>query len=682
MRPTTIALRGLKCWKDYELELGRLTAIQGPNGSGKTAIVQAVKLALLGYAPDVGRQLQATRQLIDEELGLAEVGLSFDSGFGIRRVFGASSETQVMPSKGEATGRACQARIDEETGGLLVSLDLATFLELSDEKRREWLFEHLPAAEGVLDWKLFATWTDAEESPLGDVVRTLWTQTVERAPHPVAGLSAAIEVAHRDRLEADRQRQAQAKVVERGDEELRSRDVPEAVYPEELVELERTLASLNQRIGEARAGREAVEAIDARIARTERKREELVGQIEAVDASLAAAKDVVSELEFARDLGATREGLEEELLTNDAELAQIREDRAEAVERAGPLREAAALVRGRRAEVERFGACPYAALGCDLDIGSERDRILEELDDELERVLADCQLEVDTLARIEVELARVLEERERIEAELRAGESVKAEEAKARDAVGTLAARRRELEERIELVAEELVGARDERETLKSDDGARELYDARDAAESERAALRAREAARIRHDTTVESHEREKRRLETMAAKAEALKELDGNLLRLRGHVIAEMVGPLEAEAVALLARMDPAKTFRFVHEREGRAILDFGFEEDGKLRLYAAASKGERVMLTVAFLGAVLSILAPPMRLLVIDDVEQLDMERRRGLLGALTSMGEHWDAVIVAGACRLDIDIDSALAGAARWTVVDLAAPVAAVA
>ncbi len=265
MRPISLAISGLKCWSDTNVELGPFTAIQGPNGSGKTAIIQAVRLALLGYDPETGKKLDQTRKLNapDAVKETAEIGLSFDSGFGIRRRIGKSMKTQVLPSRGETTGALCQQRITEETGGLVVSLDLATFFDLSAEKRRAWLFEHLPNDATALDWETFQKWSDP--GGLGDVVRNLWEHNVLTAPSAATGLGSAIETARREFLEVDQGRLAQVQVVDRGAELLRTEEAPEPVDDGALLELEERLASTNQRIGETRAGREAREAIEARI---------------------------------------------------------------------------------------------------------------------------------------------------------------------------------------------------------------------------------------------------------------------------------------------------------------------------------------------------------------------------------------------------------------------------------
>ncbi len=312
MRPTSLAVRGLKCWLDRTIELGQLTAIQGPNGSGKTAFFQAIRLALMGYDPETGKQLDKTRKLISPaaEKETAEVGLSFDGGFGIRRLFGAKTETQVLPSRGESTGAQCQERINEETGGLVVALDLGTFFDLTPEKRRAWFFEHLPTGEAKLDWKTFAMWADAPAQRaepadvlgvLGDVIRNLWEKNVQAAPNAVTGLGSAIETARREFLEADKRRHAQVEVVDRGAELLRGEKAPEPVPEDELQELDERLASANQRIGEARAGREAREAIEARVTKAEEARGELLGKLEHTEHVIRDQKEQLEALPSAPD---------------------------------------------------------------------------------------------------------------------------------------------------------------------------------------------------------------------------------------------------------------------------------------------------------------------------------------------------------------------------------------------
>lgn len=656
MRPTHLTVRGLKSWKDRELELAPLTAIQGPNGSGKSALIEAVRLALIGYDPETGKQLQATRKLVDEASGEAEVGMSFDTGFAIRRRFGEKSDIQVMPSKGEGSGRECQARIDEETGGMVVYLDLGgEFLTLSDEKRREWMFEHLPRDAADLDRETFDLWTDAEKSDLGVVVENLWKHSVQAAPNPVTGLSNAIEVAHRDFLEADRQRLSQGKVVARADEQLRGVQAPEPVPEDEFTELEQRVAGLNQRIGEARAGREAAEAIHARVDRftaeleraqrelehTEKVRADLVAQLEARPDSLEL-EDVTN--------------LDGQLGASEAEVRRLGRQLADARQRLEDARGAVRELVGRQKQVSQHGACPFVEFGCETDTEALLEAVLQEIQVELEEAEAVVDTEQGAVDTAGAALKDARQELDAIQRRIRAVQEEEGERSSLRRSIEDKATRLKELQERIELNTAELEQAKSEASALGDDAALKALYTERDEAEAELRELKARREQIVRHETRVESRDREQAHLGRLQEKAEALKELVGNLRRLRAHVIQKMIEPLQEQADQVLRAMDPQKAFRFVFERENRAIMDFGFEEDGVLRLFDAASKGERVMLTVAFLVALLVTRAPAMRLLVIDDAEQLDPVRRRRLMEALAELQEELlDCVILAGACYM---------------------------
>lgn len=663
MRPTSLAVRGLKCWEDKTIEFGQFTAIQGPNGSGKTAIIQGLRLALLGYDPDTGKQLDKTRTLISPGAvkETADIGLSFDNSFGIRRRFGAKSELQVLPPRGESTIAKCQERIDKETGGLVVSLDLATFFDLSDEKRRAWLFEHLPNDGTVLEWKTYAKWID-DEGALGDVVKNLWENNVQTAPNAVVGLGSAIEAAHREFLEVDKGRHAQGEVVDRGVELLRTDKAPEPIEEGALADAEERLASTNQRIGEARAGREAREAIEARISDSDDKRSTIHGEMEHVE---HVRKDLAAQLAGMKERE-TRDRAEE-VLDLEADVEQLIDASSVAATHANAARSSYSTLAAQKDSVEQHGACPYALLGCEQDTDEIRDHVLEGIEEKLllARKEADTNNAAEVAARETSSLAS--ERAARVRIEIRTADDLERRRADLERSLESKKTVLEELQERAGIHFEVEATARKDLEALGSDDALAKLYEEREALVDTHRALLSRVELIVRYSERLAALEREQGELEERTVRATALKELDGNLRRLRGHVIQALIEPLEKEAQEILHTMDPAKHFRFYFERGNAATLDLGFQEDGVIRLFDAASKGERVMITVAFLGALLAVIKPAMRLLVIDDLEQLDTERRARLMTGLVELGDRFDGVIVAGAC--------ALGGVPRWDVVDLA-------
>ena len=110
----------------------------GPSGSGKSAVLQGISVAVLGYDPRLGKLPPSTMGLASSDTMVA--GVTFEEGereFRIDRVFvrrgdgGAKLETALWPTRGEKTRRACETRIKKEVGDVATMIDLASFLGLT-----------------------------------------------------------------------------------------------------------------------------------------------------------------------------------------------------------------------------------------------------------------------------------------------------------------------------------------------------------------------------------------------------------------------------------------------------------------------------------------------------------------------------------------------------------------------
>ena len=124
----------------------------GPNGSGKTTRIQALGLSILGYIPGNGKSTAETfKMATGDEM---TVGLSLKE-FDFERCFkkvekrdaktGKPSVTiseslTVSPGQGEKTDTQKKARIMAEVGNFPVALDFAELLSLSDNKRRDFIY--------------------------------------------------------------------------------------------------------------------------------------------------------------------------------------------------------------------------------------------------------------------------------------------------------------------------------------------------------------------------------------------------------------------------------------------------------------------------------------------------------------------------------------------------------------
>jgi exonuclease SbcC len=138
--------------------------IVGPNGSGKTTRLQTLGIAMLGYVPGSGKLLSETYKLCSGDSMAA--GLRLDD-FTFSRTFektvkenkktGAtevkiSQDITLSPGKGEANPTQKDARIMAEVGNFPVMLNFGDFVEMSDTKRREFFYNLSPVK--VVNWDL------------------------------------------------------------------------------------------------------------------------------------------------------------------------------------------------------------------------------------------------------------------------------------------------------------------------------------------------------------------------------------------------------------------------------------------------------------------------------------------------------------------------------------------------
>lgn len=641
-RLTRLQVDGLKNLADVDLEIPRLLAIGGPNGAGKTALLQAIRLAVMGYEPELGRTLGATRQLASNGDPI-EIALHYDTGFTVRRTIGASMEIEVTPPTDERTLADFQVRIDRETGAFVPSFDLDAFLALSSEKRKEYLFGLLPRSLADLDEALFRRWLGyAEaEAPLKKAIDKLWVEYVIEESSPIDGLASAIDFAHDRWLEAERERQAQAKVVQAADRDAAAASTEVDEDPERLDELQAELEVVTRKLGEfteqqreaERAAKRARER-DHQIRVVGTRLEEAATKAEEVDRELAEIT-LPTDVEVA-DANSTHEELEARVARLQQQSQDLTVKRAK---RAGPLGKAKAQL----TELEGHDRCPVCHSVADL----------EQVRQDLRDAIAGDQADLDDIqADIEATVSELATARRE------AGEAaqVVARIGEARVAHQRLTERRAGLDREIESLREErgrLEAQEVDRVEPPDPDVERELTSRsaylREEIRSEQEKARAAGKAEAERERAT----RERAKYERLERRAESLKALHGDLQKLRAHVIEQMVGPVASTANELLQTIDPAKTFRFVFEREGRAEFDFGFEEDGVFRSYDAASTGEDAFLAVVLVAALIAACEPAWPVLLVDNVESVDEGRRADLMRALAAMADRFGNVVLAGCC-----------------------------
>ena len=148
-----IITKGFKSNLNINQEIGFYTLFTGPMGSGKSAHLQALCLAILGYLPaDQKRKAQDifdTHSYMGQDFSVGfevEDGLTFGHKWKKNPKTGAVSTTVFCDGK---TLKKEEIGLALEKCGAPAIFDLSVFVGLSDQKKVDYLFELFPPAGDV-----------------------------------------------------------------------------------------------------------------------------------------------------------------------------------------------------------------------------------------------------------------------------------------------------------------------------------------------------------------------------------------------------------------------------------------------------------------------------------------------------------------------------------------------------
>ena len=152
---------------DFDQQLGKLNLFVGPNGVGKSAVSQALTLAVLGYIPGVAKKNVDIMTAYGDGKRLTVELETDDRKHLMRRFSGGDTVSQqfmVDRKKADKTKFAVAA------DGIKI-FDLGQFMSLSDAKKVEAIFELYPPAGdiGELDQQIDAVKT--KRNRLQDMIK-------------------------------------------------------------------------------------------------------------------------------------------------------------------------------------------------------------------------------------------------------------------------------------------------------------------------------------------------------------------------------------------------------------------------------------------------------------------------------------------------------------------------------
>ena len=160
MKISRIALDNFK-GQNVDHAVGPLTLFVGPNGSGKTARLEAVSFAVTGQVPGKSSP-RASADVITGAEGSAKVGLDTEFGWerGIRRSGDSTKQFIGITDRASADGvwqfrqvatKAGEQELSDKVGCFAPMFDLSLFLKLTDEKKRQFILDLYQGGSGSED---------------------------------------------------------------------------------------------------------------------------------------------------------------------------------------------------------------------------------------------------------------------------------------------------------------------------------------------------------------------------------------------------------------------------------------------------------------------------------------------------------------------------------------------------
>lgn len=132
-------------------DLSQHNYFYGKNGAGKSTILQAIQLALLGYIPGYDKTNKGIYQHSNSKTMSVTLEL-LDNGNIIEIERSWTKLGQSIKADTNITGT--DKKIDEITNGLILPVyDFNDFMKLSSNKMKEWFLEFLPSNTVEINWE-------------------------------------------------------------------------------------------------------------------------------------------------------------------------------------------------------------------------------------------------------------------------------------------------------------------------------------------------------------------------------------------------------------------------------------------------------------------------------------------------------------------------------------------------
>lgn len=691
-----VQIKGLK-GLDTVQELSGRDIICGKNGSGKSTRAQAIQAAILGYVPGNGKTAADTFKLANGNK--MAVGLTTSGGFRFDRTLERKTKTKrngaaeikieqeltVSPGKGEKTAADEEKRIAEELGSFPCMLDFDEFLSLSDLKRREFIYS-LSAADIALtkdgiaaelkerlltdelqenNAEMYQTmvqtideclgeYADGEDVQTGlqamhDYAKTqlsYWKKELEKA----AGASQKIAEYKNELQETDRNLEKNQQTLDQLQKDLTDTSMALATTRERNAAFEDASRKINQLKSEITAIQEQ---------KPGRTSDEINHDIESYQAEIVEAPDNSARIDELNGM----------MVKGRAFIDQQGEERNKWWMTAGTLKTEIARMEEQIKSIEQQdGVCvinPH--IRCTKDF----EKYLAHLKDEIAK------------ARQEMEEAKAKQSNaegliEKAKAKVKAREQeISSLQGKEKAALRKNAEMEKiigELKEELfaannfsTIQAEKIKARSDEIQRITSsglpEEKPQELAPLEDAVESinlQIAELKDKISEQNKTRTTLmnlKSTLIDSQKAEYWKSCWKQISESVGPG-GLQGDIVKSLLDPIRADVQQKLDEMGLADReffFETASDR-GKEVFRFGwFNGDGERVYFDALSTGEQMLLLIAFMTTIIERKNPPLKMLIIDNLNHLDAANIRRVIAGLETAGKDLDNIILLGVINI---------------------------
>ncbi len=686
----TIRAKSIK-GNTFNQELTGLDIFIGRNGSGKSSRLQSLQYAMLGYIP--GRKINSEvfklSSSAEMSAGIQVGNFSFDRTLtrteklkgDLSKEIKYVESLNISPNRGEKTPTQMNARVTAEVGSFPVVFDFQEFLDRSDAKRREFIYSLSPITNEEWDKPKVTSHLLSQllTKVLHDTNPDLYNASKEMINDSLAewqdgydltaGLQSMLtwvelQQKHWNNKQADavgavRELEEMKHQLEETDRDIAAKKIEIKALREQNTDIH----------GQITAGKELKRQWDERVARIALLKSEIEGLTATLnthsdrnyEAEVVALQEKIKHSDISAEAARIQTNITSSQLKRDGKVAEIDELKKELSRNERELDDITSV----RANILSKGAgvCVlHRNIACDKDFSKFIDHVgtnapkLQETIDALKSKISEVEHEIKELrsteSALETERSTLYEasrkeqqENDRIRSEIdHIRKTEQAEFQTKNESQSKVVAKQAEVD-RLSADKQPPAASLDLLETQITAIAGQisELDQVIEEKEKAKITLSNRQTAVLSASKAKHYFDACKNLSTTLGAKG------------IQGVLVKGIVGPIEESINHNLQLMGIHYPVYFSTESEtGKEVFQFGWIKDGRHTSFDTISTGEQLMFLSAFLVTMIERANPQVKVLAIDDLNDLDHINLPNVLNGLKALSHKLDNIIVAGVVK----------------------------